>query len=100
MGSKERKNIKELFEYWNGEYIPEEIDWGDPVGKEVEPMGELVEVTFEIDSELKNQVEEIFAEYGLTLEEATILFFKETVRLHRLPFELDDDLKKELNIGT
>lgn len=78
--------------------MPEKIDWGEPVGKEVEPMGKLVEVTFEIDSELKNQVEEIFAEYGLTLEEAIILFFKETVRLQRLPFELDDDLKNEVSI--
>lgn len=63
-------------------------------------MGKLVEVTFEIDSELKRQVEEIFAEYGLTLEEATILFFKETVRLKRLPFELDDDLKNEVSIAA
>lgn len=57
-------------------------------------MGELVDVTLEIDSELKNQVEKIFMEYGLSLEEATIFFFKETVRLGKLPFELDEDLKK------
>lgn len=57
-------------------------------------MGELVDVTLEIDSELKNQVEKIFMEYGLSLEEATILFFKETVRLGKLPFEVDEDLKK------
>jgi addiction module RelB/DinJ family antitoxin len=56
-------------------------------------MGELVDVTLEIDSELKNQVEKIFMEYGLSLEEATILFFKETVRLGKLPFEVDEDLK-------
>lgn len=74
MSSKERKNIKQLLDDWNEAYMPEKIDWGEPVGKEVEPMGKLVEVTFEIDSELKNQVEEIFAEYGLTLEEAIILF--------------------------
>lgn len=98
MSSKERKNITQLFCDWNEAYMPEEMDWGEPVGEEVEPMGNLVEVTFEIDSELKNQVEEIFAEYGLTLEEAIILFFKETVRLQRLPFELDDDLKNEVSI--
>ena len=31
--------------------------------------------------------EKVFAENGMTLEEATILFFEETVRLGRLPFE-------------
>lgn len=57
-------------------------------------VSQLVEVTFEIDSELKEQAEKVFAEYGLTLEEATILFFRETVRLGKLPFEIDEDLKR------
>ena len=57
-------------------------------------MGELVEVTLEIDAELKEQAEKIFAENGLTLEQATILFFEETIRLVKLPFELDEDLKQ------
>ena len=57
-------------------------------------VSQLVEVTFEIDSDLKEQAEKVCAEYGLTLEEATILFFKETVRLGKLPFELDEDLKQ------
>ena len=52
-------------------------------------MERLVEVTLEIDAELKEQ-----AENGMILEEATILFFEETVRLGRLPFELDDDLRE------
>jgi len=30
-----RKNIMELFADFDGEYVPEEIDWGDPVGAEV-----------------------------------------------------------------
>ena len=45
-------------------------------------------------NELKEQAEKVFAENGMTLEEATILFFEETVRLGRLPFELDDDLRE------
>lgn len=57
-------------------------------------MGRLVEVTLEIDAELKEQAEKVFAENGLTLEAATILFFEETVRLGRLPFELDEDLRE------
>ena len=57
-------------------------------------MGKLVEVTLEIDAELKEQAEKVCLENGLTLEEATVLFFEETVRLGRLPFELDDDLRE------
>jgi len=55
-------------------------------------MGDLVEVTLEIDAELKEQTERVCAENGLTLEAAFILFCKETVRLGRLPFDLGDDL--------
>lgn len=31
----ERKNIKELFADFDGEYQPTVIDWGKPVGKEI-----------------------------------------------------------------
>lgn len=30
-----RKNIIELFEGYDGDYKPTEIDWGEPVGNEV-----------------------------------------------------------------
>ena len=30
-----RKNIKELFEDYNGDYKPVEIDWGKPKGDEI-----------------------------------------------------------------
>ena len=30
-----RKNIKELFEGYDGNYETKEVDWGEPVGKEV-----------------------------------------------------------------
>ncbi len=32
---KERKNIKELFANFDGEYTPQNVDWGEPVGDEV-----------------------------------------------------------------
>lgn len=57
-------------------------------------MGKLVEVTLEIDAELKEQAEKVCLENGLTLEEATVLFFEETVCLGRLPFELDEELRE------
>lgn len=31
----ERKNIKELFADFDGQYVPTDIDWGKPVGKEI-----------------------------------------------------------------
>ena len=49
-------------------------------------MGNSVEITLEIDADLKEQAEKIFAENGLTLEQASILFIEETVRLGKLPF--------------
>ncbi len=55
-------------------------------------MSQMVELALEVDTDLEKQTEAIFAEYGLTLEEAAILFFNEVIRLKRLPFELDDDL--------
>jgi len=33
--NKNRKNIIELFEGYDEEYSPINIDWGDPVGKEI-----------------------------------------------------------------
>ena len=33
--NKKRKNIKELFANYKGEYEPIKIDWGEPEGKEI-----------------------------------------------------------------
>ena len=49
---------------------------------------------YKVDLLDKEATEKVFAENGMILEEATILFFEETVRLGRLPFELDDDLRE------
>ena len=32
---KKKKNIKELFKNYKGNYEPEEIDWGKPEGEEI-----------------------------------------------------------------
>ena len=50
-----------------------------------EPKYETLELT--IDSDLYEQAGEVFKRYGLTHEEAIQLFFKETVRLGRIPFD-------------
>ena len=46
-------------------------------------MGQLVEVTLEIDAELKEQAEKVLAENGL-LWKSNDLFFDETVRLEKI----------------
>lgn len=33
--AEKRKNIMELFADFDGEYVPVEMNWGDPVGEEV-----------------------------------------------------------------
>jgi addiction module RelB/DinJ family antitoxin len=50
-----------------------------------EPKYETIELT--IDSDLHEQAGEVFKRYGLTHEEAIQLFFTETVRLGRIPFD-------------
>ncbi len=58
------------------------------------PKCETIEIT--IDSDLYEQAGEIFKCYGLTHEEAPLLFFKETVRLGRIPFEYtQEDLAED-----
>lgn len=54
----------------------------------------LVTVIFEVDADLYNQAKEVFAKQGLTVEEAIVLFIKETVRRGTLPFPYTkEDLK-------
>ncbi|MEG0764311.1 MAG: AbrB/MazE/SpoVT family DNA-binding domain-containing protein, partial [Oscillospiraceae bacterium] len=31
----EQKNIKDLFADFEGQYVPTEINWGSPIGKEI-----------------------------------------------------------------
>jgi len=48
----------------------------------------IVVISMEIDDGLKTSVENILRDkYGLTLEDAIILFIKECVRQGRIPFE-------------
>lgn len=58
-------------------------------------MNELIEVELEMESELKDQAEKVFAEDGLTLEKATLLFFEESVHLGRFPFDVVEEQNNE-----
>lgn len=54
-----------------------------------------VTVEIQVDSELYEQVAEVLKQYGLTPEDAVVLFFEETVRLGRIPFDYtEEDLQE------
>ena len=48
----------------------------------------------EVDADLYEQAKAVFAEYGLTIEEATVQFIKATIACGRLPFPYtEEDIK-------
>lgn len=55
-------------------------------------MEEMDVLEIEIDKELKEQAEALLQKIGMDLETAIILFIEECVRIHGLPFELNDPL--------
>ena len=59
--------------------------------KKIDNGDGTISLCFEIDEELYNQLTEILAPQGLTLEKAIELFLRETVRLGRIPFEYTDE---------
>ena len=48
---------------------------------------EYVTVEFKLPKDVYNQASEILSRYGLTLEDALVLFYEETARLGRIPFD-------------
>lgn len=59
------------------EFPPEEVVW-----------------EIEVDADLYEQAKAIFAEYGLTIEEATTQFIKATIACGDLPFPYTEEDKK------
>lgn len=56
---------------------------------------ELVTVEVKLPKEIYDKASEILDKQGLTMEDALILFFEETVRLGRIPFEYtEEDLEE------
>ena len=56
---------------------------------------EQVTITVRLPKEIYDKAAEILAGQGLTVEDAIILFIKETVRLGRIPFDYtEEDLKE------
>jgi len=52
-------------------------------------------ITFQIDSELKEEAEKLFSEFGMSIEEASIVFIKQCLREKRISFEIRLDIPKK-----
>lgn len=60
-------------------------------------MAKMVEVTIQLDEELKECMEKVCAGYGISIETAFILFMEKTVCEGHLPFELTEEDKAVIN---
>ena len=58
---------------------------------------ELVTVEVNLPKEIYDKASEILAKQGLTMENALSLFFEETVRLGRIPFEYTEEDLEEVS---
>ena len=47
-----------------------------------------VNVTIRMDEQLKSQADELFSDFGLSLNAALTMFIKQSVREQRIPFEI------------
>lgn len=47
-----------------------------------------VNVTLRMDEQLKKQADELFADFGISLNAAMTMFIKQSVREQRIPFEI------------
>lgn len=58
---------------------------------------ELVTVEVKLPKEIYDKASEILAKQGLTMKDALSLFFEETVRLGRIPFEYTEEDLEEVS---
>ena len=58
---------------------------------------ELVTVEVKLPKEIYDKASEILAKQGLKMENALSLFFEETVRLGRIPFEYTEEDLEEVS---
>jgi len=87
--------------YWNYEPVTLDEILRHEEAKHNRSELESVVVEFKINVDLYNEVGVIFKQYGLTHEEAILLFIKETVRQGRIPFEYtQEDLAEAIKLSS
>ena len=63
-------------------------------------MANTTNVTIRIDKALRDQAEELFADFGLNMTSAYIMFIKQALREQRIPFEIRRDTPNETTIAA
>lgn len=63
-------------------------------------MANTTNVTIRIDKALRDQAEELFADFGLNMTSAYIMFIKQALREQRIPFEIRRDIPNETTIAA
>lgn len=56
-----------------------------------EDMKNEVNINFELDENINNEMEAVCLEMGLSMSEAFVIFAKKVAREERIPFKLSDD---------
>ena len=57
----------------------------------------VVSTSIKIDSELKQQAQELFSDLGMNLSTAVNIFLKQAVREHSIPFHIGDPFYSKAN---
>ena len=54
-------------------------------------MADTVDVTIQLDRNLKTSAEHLFERFGMNLSSATVIFFEQAVRKGEIPFNVETD---------
>jgi len=60
-------------------------------------MAETINVTIQLDREVKEQAERMFDNFGMNLSTAFTIFARQTLRQGKIPFEICDPFYSEKN---
>lgn len=63
-------------------------------------MANSTNVTIRMDTALKHEAEDLFADFGLTLSSAYTMFVKQAVREQRIPFNITRNIPNETTINA
>ena len=60
-------------------------------------MAETVNVTIQLDRDIKEQAERMFSDFGMNLSTAINIFARQSLRQGKIPFEIYDPFYSEKN---
>jgi DNA-damage-inducible protein J len=57
-------------------------------------------ISFRVESQLKKDAEELFQDFGLTMNSAFVMFLKQSVREQRIPFSVSRNIPSDTTIAA